>query len=460
MKKILFMFLFLQSFTLSAQSWIDDDFPLNYSWKYCGAGGFSSGIGLNPTIALSPIGEPYVAFDDGDLGGSISVMKYDGNSWSFVGPTIFSGYLLDAPCIAFNPSGEPVVAFHHYDGMEKINVKKFNGNNWVNVGTTNFDIAEELSFELTPTGEPYIAYLGLSFPSWGDCVVRHLDSQGYWILVGSPGIVGTAKYVSLALDSSVIPHVAFMDQDLGSRASVKKFNGTDWEYLGQGGFSSAEARNTRLVFSHSGEAFVAFKDYGYNRKVTVMKFDGNAWGYVGSPGFSVGAVDYISLAINQSGEPYVAYRDSMNSYRATVMKYDGSNWVNIGPQGFSADIANCISLALSLTGQPFIAYTDFAYSKKVSVMRFDSVYVGIRDVPVSCAKIFPNPATDRITIEFNNKDRDFVNIDVYDLTGRKLSEFSSRGESFILDVKHFKPGMYFVKLNSGNHFKFVKFYKK
>ena len=65
---------------------------------------------------------------------------------------------------------------------------------------------------------------------------------------------------------------------------------------------------TSLAFSPSGQPYVAYEDYGkFIMKATVMKFDGTNWVNVGNAGFSAGEADYISLAFSPSGQPYVAY---------------------------------------------------------------------------------------------------------------------------------------------------------
>jgi len=124
-----------------------------------------------------------------------------------------------------------------------------------------------------------------------------------------------------------------------------------WKNVGNAGFSAGEAESTSLAFSPSGEPYVAFyvafMDWGNFSKATVMKFDGTNWVNVGNAGFSAGPVAYTSLAFSPSGEPYVAYVENGTSGKATVMKFNGTNWVNVGNAGFSAGMAGCTSLAFS-----------------------------------------------------------------------------------------------------------------
>ena len=82
---------------------------------------------------------------------------------------------------------------------------------------------------------------------------------------------------------------------------------------------------------------------GNSSKATVMKFDGTNWLIVGNAGFSPDMVAYISLAFSPAGEPYVAYEDHANSEKASVIKFDGTNWINAGIAGFTAGAAYYIS---------------------------------------------------------------------------------------------------------------------
>jgi hypothetical protein len=70
---------------------------------------------------------------------------------------------------------------------------------------------------------------------------------------------------------------------------------------------------------------------GNSSKATVMRFNGTNWMNVGNAGFTAGTASYTSLAFSQSGDPYVAYQDWGNSQKATVMKYD-SVYVGISEQ--------------------------------------------------------------------------------------------------------------------------------
>jgi hypothetical protein len=66
-------------------------------------------------------------------------------------------------------------------------------------------------------------------------------------------------------------------------------------------------------------------------------------------------------------------------------------------------------------------------------------------------KIFPNPATNHVTIEFNRNFSGSCNIMLLDLAGNKLLETRQRipeGNRIILDLDGFVKGMYFLKVQA------------
>ena len=66
-----------------------------------------------------------------------------------------------------------------------------------------------------------------------------------------------------------------------------------------------------------------------------MKFDGANWVYVGDEGFSFGVAEFQSLAFNPVDSlPYVAFEDAGYSWKVREMKFNGAAWVDVGNAGF------------------------------------------------------------------------------------------------------------------------------
>lgn len=77
MKKLIYLIFFFLPVIVCAQFNLYNDSPLDYVWKYVGTSGFSTGLTNYISLAFSPSGQPYVAYQDGGNDSKATVMKYD-----------------------------------------------------------------------------------------------------------------------------------------------------------------------------------------------------------------------------------------------------------------------------------------------------------------------------------------------------------------------------------------------
>jgi hypothetical protein len=233
-----------------------------------------------------------------------------------------------------------------------------------------------------------------------------------WHDVGNPFFtMGHAAPIRLAFSpSNGELYIAYAGSGPSYKATVMKFDGTNWVYIGNAGFSSEFAFDQSFAISPSGEPFLAYEDYENSHKSTVMKFDGTNWVIVGNAGFSSGSVYDISFAFSPSGQPYIAYLDGSVSSKTTVMKFDANNWVNVGNAGFSEGLPSYICLAFNPSDSlPYVAFVDLLYPinydsvPKLTLMKFDGsnwVYIGNRR--------FAESRTEYLSLAFNNSGQPYV----------------------------------------------------
>ena len=75
--------------------------------------------------------------------------------------------------------------------------------------------------------------------------------------------------------------------------------------------------------------------------------------------------------------------------------------------------------------------------------------LSVTDIPVQVDfNLYPNPATDNITIKLNDYPNNNQTIRVIDITGKLLMMEKITSHSTVLDVSQFKKGVYFVTLFS------------
>jgi len=246
-------------------------------WVTVGEPGISVGIAGQVNIAIDQAGTPYVGFCDNALGSKASVVKFDGSTWVNVGLPGISAGSTWYNCLALDASGVPYVAFLDYENNSRMSVMKFDGTNWVYVGAPGFNpgYPKEISLAISPSGQPYVAYTdgdNNDTPS-----VMKYDETAGWIFVGSQFIVPkTVSYTSLAFSPDGIPYLAiakFMPPTGPYKASVLKFDGTNWVYVGLQGFSEDQISNPSLAFGSDSKPYLAYVDYGNYNKATVKVYD-------------------------------------------------------------------------------------------------------------------------------------------------------------------------------------------
>ncbi|WP_462167393.1 hypothetical protein [Pseudoalteromonas sp. GB43] len=155
-----------------------------------------------------------------------------------------------------------------------------------------------------------------------------------WKDLGSASFVQSnfaKSYVKIRVDTNDVPWVILRGGPTGS--SVMKFNGTDWEFIGDEMDSSDSyfaSLYPDLIFDSNNTPFISFGDIVDSDKILrVRTFNGTSWKDVGSP-VTNGDVSYINLAFDHNGVLHVVYIDSSLGNKAVVKKYDGNNWVSVG----------------------------------------------------------------------------------------------------------------------------------
>jgi hypothetical protein len=129
------------------------------------------------------------------------------------------------------------------------------------------------------------------------------------------------------------------------------------------------------------------------------------------------------------------------------MKFNGTTWMNVGLPGFSAGSVEFTSLAFSPTGEPYVAYLDYLNDHKATVMRYDSVLTGINAQDVSKLSVYPDPATNNITIETSGKTKESM-LAIVNVAGQELFTSQITLPRTQLDITSLPAGVYFLRLTS------------
>ncbi len=327
-----------------------------------------------------------------------------------------------------------------------------------------------------------------------------------WVSLPSPS-TNVAYDINLKSNNGNL-YIAYKDFDAQFKITVKKFNGYDWEIVGNQGFSAVGTFWLDLEF-YNDVPYVAYKegydgvDGGY--KATVMKFNGVSWEEVGSRGFSPGQITYSDLAF-YNGQPCIAFRDESNNQRLAVMTFNGENWIDLSSQDFTNDYASTPDLkvynnelyVLYVTGglgnsfarlkkyngtnwenvsgdlitnsvvfntclnfldnEIYVAMENQSNSRKLDVIKHTSLTVSVYDADIVNtinSKIYPIPAGDFLNI---STDRN-VNIYIYDISGKIIHSSIVNGYSKI-NVSLLNRGVYLIKFVFENKITCKKFIKE
>ena len=242
---------------------------------------------------------------------------------------------------------------------------------WNVIGTAGFSLgaATYISLAIDNSGTPYIAYSDFAY---GSAPVGMKYNGSHWVAIGpEPWLSGvTATYMSIAVDQGSTPYIAYTEAIWGT-VNTLEYGSGHWNTIGAAATDTTGARDLNIVTGMDGTPYLAFSDQRYHYRASVMKYTGSAWGSVGTRGFSDSDAEFTTMAIDKNGTPYAAYKDISNDTKATVMKFDGSNWVAVGNKGFSNGEVNNIKIALDTAGAPYVAYIDVSNNNKATVMRYD-----------------------------------------------------------------------------------------
>jgi len=347
------------------------------SWVNVGNTGFSDGEANFVSLVISSRNIPYVIFDgstDNRKYGA-NVMKFDGIKWVKVGKKDFSPGPVDGTSIAVNSKGTIYASFADATKKFKMTVMKY-VENWnyagdVNAISNNGDITSMVS---DSHGVKYLAYSDEAL-NHAATVLQYDENKDTWSVVGAPGLTpGRADDVSLAVDKNDNLYIAFLDDTNrsyynSSKATVMKFNGTSWNFVGTPGFSMQGVGFVQMVTDNNNTPYVTYIDESISDYVTVMKYNGIRWVNVGGVGLSKTPAGYPSLAFDALNTPYVAFKN-MTTDKATVMKYNGTRWVTVGAPNFSLGGVENVSLAMNSNNVPYVSFTDWAKGGRASVMKW------------------------------------------------------------------------------------------
>ncbi|MFI8716094.1 cadherin-like beta sandwich domain-containing protein [Brevibacillus brevis] len=283
------------------------------------------------------------------------------------------------------------------------------------------------------------------------------STDNNWSQVSKAGIEG-AQYATL-LNANETLYIAYADSNQGGKTTVKKYNGTDWESVGDEGFSESQIRYPSLAVSN-GEPYVA---YIHNESVVVKKYEGGSWKTVGTEINASNEV--LPSLISISGKIYLSYANKVNGglvgVKATVKELQGNDWkVILNNYNSGKAIAN-----IALANQNGKLHVAHVWPNSIQVFslngtdgynplwNFEEDYSISSHTPIAFAASDDSDSTYMAIVDQNDK-----SIVVYrDTPGKKSSSLSGPGTSekdqgthaLSMAVKDDIPYVAYIDSNSG-----------
>jgi len=343
------------------------------TWQPAGLQGFSAGgVVYNTSLALDNQNTLYIAYQDGGNNGAATVMMLSGRNWVQVGKPGFSSASIGPISIAIDKTNNtPYVAYQLYDGY--VEVDKFVNNSWTIVNNLYLATASQPSIAIDNKGTPYIAVSDYA-NSEKASVMKYNGTT--WIFVGGQEAFSAETglgNVSLALDGSGNPYIAYDSGPHGT--TVQEFNGKSWIYLGASFFNGGDANFSTIAINNN-IPYVGFANQD-GAQPECSKFSNGYWAEVGSS--FIGYDYYPSFTLDATGTPYLVFQQNTDAYHSvSVMKYGSTGWAALGNTSFSGGYIGATdsyiveyppSIIVDTNGVVYVAYADDNAGAKATVMK-------------------------------------------------------------------------------------------
>lgn len=257
----------------------------------------------------------------------------------------------------------------------------FNGGEWSNITATS-EISEILespvSTILDNSDRPHVAYVTEGASEDERIVtVKFFDNTDWITLASEISLDGELQGFQLTKNSTgILLSYAMVNESNDESVHeiyVKQASGSSWDdYAALTVNENVVAYDITVV---NDELYLALRSLS---GVTVKKYNGTAWDTLGDdiaiPFVGTSSNENFQL-FNKNGTLYALFTSQYNSRKLTAIKWDGTNWVSEGNPAFSEmplEAGSEINLVTDHLGRRMTSLVNPAYQKQASVMYFNS----------------------------------------------------------------------------------------
>ena len=458
----------LASITTVNAQWVELVTPtINYEIKS------SSFIDLE----ISLEGEPYLLYDVEvpDEGWKLFVQKYNlsNEEWNMVGEGPVNDLSATDNHIAIDSDDNVYVGYMklgvYADGVW-CTVKKFDGTNWETIGDwtlgTSAIIMSDFTMYCDNKDDVYISYYDADYP--GPIVKKYLGTGSDWETIGDVSFhqSGQCLCPALTTDNEGNLLVSFGGDDFagGLPLSVKKFNGSTWEFVGSNGFYDEPNYPTSIIVGHNDVVHATTTDF-WSLTSTVLNYQNNSW----QP--QTISVDAGYMPFTKSNDDvYMGYcgaDNPYNLYKPQVAKVDGSgNWVDLADQPGPYCTTppwprSFFDIEADNYGNLYLAFLKGDHwNNHFSVLKLD-ITTGVPETQTgNNYSIYPNPSNGVFTIKNLTGFKNLLGLEITDITGKVILTMAKATEHAPLSLLPLQidisaitghaplPGIYFIKIKT------------
>ncbi|HEX8577673.1 MAG TPA: T9SS type A sorting domain-containing protein [Flavobacterium sp.] len=320
-------------------------------------------------------------------------------------------------------------------------------------------------------------YIGGVFDSIGASAIRCVSkwNGSSWEAFGNfpySTSFGFNNVRSLAMYMGDLIAGGLIGDNAGNVVNIVKWDGFSWSALGGGIHGGMDDVFDMIIYNN--ELYVAgsFTKAHGNVGNYIQKWDGN-WHEVGGGvmGLFGGNGQIWDLEVHENALYATGYFSTAGGVPAQhIAKWDGTNWCSLG-----TELANAICLTKSSTdlyvgggfkvinGDSTGSITKWIGGNYVDTCGF--IPIGIEEMTISTElKVYPNPATNQITLEFNINTSKDTFIEINNILGQSVKKtvnsFPIGVNMMEIDLSELPKGLYFIQLQNDNKISSKKIIKQ
>ena len=421
------------TYTLKSNNLIKVKRYANGEWSDVGEIGK---LGSVPKIAVDAQNSVFVSFNDANENNRYYLNRYKNGNWETMGVSYISSGGGSWARLALDSKGVPYVSWVDFFAGQKMYVSKLVGEIWLAIGDEPVSHENLISkncqdLAIDADGNVYIAYCVKGTDQLA--VYRHNGSE--WELLGDNIADGTVKGIDVAIDSEQNFYVAYADGGSEDKVSVVKYNGTEWSYVGQRGFTESKTDSYMAMTLHNDSPCVVYTDVAKGSKASAKYYKIANYLYppLGLAARVIGGDD-----VELTWQAPLAEPTKYNIYRNDALVGNTAQVSYIDEDLESGTYNYAVSAV----------YEDGESEKATAIV---NLTVSISENNEVAFMMYPNPAENYVTIESAKA----ADVKIYSISGQMLSQQNISEGTSTIDLSDLNAGIYFVSVN-GTMVKVVK----